>query len=195
MEEFLYEISKDEINSLPLMTFEGDTILIDAEESVGSLADITSGMMIGFDTESRPSFRKGEHHPIALIQLATRDKAYLVRISRMGFPAELNRILSDGSITKIGLGTRSEIRDLEKACGIPLQGFIDLEMLAQKLKFKQRGVRALAAHFLKGRISKKAQKSNWERADLTPAQISYAATDAWIVLRIYEEMRAQGLAD
>jgi len=136
-------------------------------------------MTIGFDSESRPSFNKGEHYPISLIQLATETEAFLVRINKLNYPPELTRILSNPSITKIGLGLKGELRDIEKYSSSKCVSFVDLE---------QRGVRALAGFFFKGRISKKAQKSNWEKFNLSESQILYAATDAWVVLKIYREM-------
>lgn len=187
-EEFLYEISKEEISTYPPLNFTGKIRLIETFHDLHYLEKIKPGMTIGFDSESRPSFNKGEHYPISLIQLSTDDEAYLVRINKVSYPQELAKILSDDRIKKIGLGLKGELRDIEKYSGIKCRSFVDLEVVARKLRFKQRGVRSLAGFFFKGRISKKAQKSNWEKFSLSESQILYAATDAWIVLRIYKEM-------
>lgn len=190
-ESFDYVIQKEEINCLPLGSFQGKIeIPATLEEAEKALEALLVCDCIGFDSESRPSFKKGEKHPIALIQLSSNDNAFLIRISRIGVPENLKKILSSEKIMKIGLGIRNEINELEKFIDVKCQNFCDLEKIAQKHRFKQRGVRALAAYFLKIRISKKAQKTNWERAELSESQINYAATDAWICLRIYQEMIA-----
>ena len=187
-EEFLYEIDKEAINEYPLLSFTGKIRLIETYHDLHHLEKIKSGMIIGFDSESRPSFNKGEHYPISLIQLATETEAFLIRINKINYPPELTHILANPSITKIGLGLKGELRDIEKYSSSKCVSFIDLETIARKLRFKQRGVRALAGFFFKGRISKKAQKSNWEKFNLSESQILYAATDAWVVLKIYREM-------
>ena len=103
----------------------------------------------------------------------------------------MRKLLSDEKIIKIGLGLQQESNELRQK-GIKCAGFVDLEKIAAHHKFKQRGIRALSAFFLSIRISKSAQKSNWSREDLSPAQIKYAGTDAWVCLRIYQEMLKKG---
>ena len=155
------------------------------------LEELQSCPLLGFDTESRPSFKKGEHYPISLVQIANETDAYLFLLRRTGIPSAMRKLLSDENVIKIGLGLQQEIGELRQK-GIKCAGFVDLEKVAAHHKFKQRGIRALSAFFLKIRISKSAQKSNWSREDLTPAQIKYAGTDAWVSLRIYQEMMTQG---
>ena len=192
MEEFRYEVTQDEINALPIGVFEGRIHLLKDRDSAAAAAELLlKETIIGFDTESRPSFKKGEHYPIALMQISTGDDAYLFVVKKNGTPAPLRKLLNDENIIKVGLGLKQEVGEM-KDRGVKCQGFVDLERIAAHHKFKQRGIRALSAFFLKMRISKSAQKSNWSRDDLTPAQIKYAATDAWTCLRIYQEMEKQG---
>ncbi len=187
-EEYLYEITNEQIQELPLSKYTGPIQIIDKEDKIRPAIDkIRRHSRIGFDTESRPSFKKGEKHPVSLIQLATSDCAYLFRINITGLTDEIRAVIEDESITKIGLGLVQEVKELlggDKEYG----GFIDLEKIAKTNRFKKRGVKALAAHFMGIRISKNAQISNWERTQLTHKQIVYAATDAWICLKIYEKM-------
>ncbi|MDA3899852.1 MAG: 3'-5' exonuclease domain-containing protein 2 [Spirochaetes bacterium] len=194
MEEFQYSISKDEINECDLGCFEGGIQLIsdkdEAQVVINNLAQNTS--ILGFDTESKPSFRKGEFHSIALVQLATEENAYLFRINRMKIKPDFSPLFCNESILKIGLGLKDELYEIKKILGVVSKGFVDLEKIASVHKFHQRGVRALAAFFLQLRISKSAQKSNWERADLTDQQQKYAATDAWVCLEIYKSMLKKG---
>lgn len=192
MEEFIYNISKEEINQLPINSFNGKTYVISTkEEAEEALKELEGCDTLGFDTESRPSFRKGEHHPICLVQLATDQKAFLFRICKVGAPAGLKSILEDNKTIKIGLGIHKELTEINDNLSVNCNGFVDLELIAKKHKFRKRGVRALAAFFLKFRISKSAQKTNWERQELTSQQIRYAATDAWVCLEIYKEMKNQ----
>jgi ribonuclease D len=192
MEEFKYIITQEEINLLPLGVFNGTIHLFknqdEAEEYISKLEPLT---IIGFDTESRPSFKKGQHFPISLIQIATETDAYLFRIRKTGIPQSLKKILADEKIAKIGVGLQQDLSEM-RAKRIECANFIDLEKIAGIHKFKQRGIRALAAFFLGMRISKSAQKSNWARDTLSPAQIRYAATDAWSSLMIYLEMKKKG---
>lgn len=193
MVEYKYTITKEDINDCALGCFEGPVTLVETpEQSAEAINALKDEPVIGFDTESRPSFHKGEHHPIALIQLSTERHAYLFRINKLENFPDLSPLFSDPSIIKVGLGIRDEISTLEKNTAIKCISFVDLEKVARLLGFHQRGVRALGAFFLRLRISKAAQKSNWERADLTEQQIRYAATDAWICLEIYRSMFTGG---
>ncbi len=193
MEEYQYTISKDEINECELGCFEGSVVVIeDTDSAQSAIQYLCTRKTIGFDTESKPSFRKGEHHPISLIQLATLDTAFLFRLNKMQTIPDFSPVFSNKEIIKVGLGIKDELVELEKKLSLTCEGFADLEKVAHYHKFHQRGVRALSAFFLNIRISKSAQKSNWERSDLTQQQMRYAATDAWVCLLIYNSMTDQG---
>lgn len=192
MEEFSYIILPETINLLPLAAFEGEIHLIDdPEKAKKALKTLLNQPIIGFDTESRPSFKKGQNFPISLIQISTLTDAYIFQIKKTGITDEMLTLLGSPSIIKVGLGLQHELSEFRQK-GIDCDGFADLEKIAGSHRFKQRGIRALAAFFLNIRISKSAQKSNWSKPNLTEAQILYAATDAWVCLRIYTEMQNRG---
>lgn len=193
MEEYKYSITKEEINECELAGFEGEIRLVESEDAAQEAIEyLQHSPLIGFDTESKPSFKKGEHHPIALIQLSNLEVAFLFRINKLKEMPDFSKLFSNEQITKIGLGLRDELTELETKIGCECRQFVDLERIAHYHKFHQRGVRALAAFFLKIRVSKSAQKSNWERTELTDSQLKYAATDAWVCLSIFNAMQEQG---
>ncbi len=196
MEDFKYFITKEDINEKELGKFEGRVEIITDSAGIRKAVDYLKNFTIlGFDTESRPSFRKGEHHPVSLIQISTEDTAFLFRTNLIDDCSMLDEILNNDDIIKVGLGLLRDLAELFTDLGLKCKKFIDLEKIAQMKKFQQRGVRALAAYFLNIRISKGAQKTNWERAELTEQQIDYAATDAWVCLMIYKKMLEDDFLD
>lgn len=185
------KITKEEVNELPLLKYEGKYEIIEDEHRAREACDeLSNSPILGFDTETKPAFKKGQMHDVALLQLATPDKAYLFRLNKIGLIDELNKLFSDPNIEIVGVGIRDDIKDLQKLNYFEPSGFVDLNELAVQLDFESIGARNLAGIFMNKRISKSQQVSNWENEELTPAQISYAATDAWICLDIYEKMKA-----
>jgi ribonuclease D len=184
-------LSREYINSLPIIRFDGRVVMVTTEEEEDV---VFSGLMkernVGFDTESKPSFTKGTSYPVSLVQLATQDTAYLIQIRRAGFSDQLVRFLEDGNIKKIGVGIRNDIAKLRDLREFTARGFIDLSKLAAEKGIIQVGIRALTARYMGRRITKTAQKTNWAQPVLTPKQQIYAASDAWICLRIYPRLLA-----
>ena len=150
--------------------------------------------LLGFDTESKPSFTRGENHPISLIQLATEDTAWLFRVNILDMPEELWRLVEDPSVHKVVQAAAQEKNQLQQDFGVSAAGLIDLLPIAKEAGCHPLSIRALAAIFLNERVSKSARITNWERKHLSRKQIRYAATDAWVSLRIYLRMRELGLA-
>ncbi|MGK7390856.1 MAG: 3'-5' exonuclease [Candidatus Cyclobacteriaceae bacterium M2_1C_046] len=186
-------ISNEEVNELPLGKFEGDVVIIDNLSDVKeAIAELKQEPALGFDTESKPAFRKGEYNPVALIQLAMSHKVYLFRINIIGFPTGLIEILTDPEILKIGAGLRDDLVELRRLQAIEPRGFLELKHAAAMAEINQQGLRKLSAIVLGFRISKSAQVSNWEKEELTEQQITYAATDAWVSLKIYEKLALEG---
>lgn len=180
------KISKAEINELPLLEWKGPINLLEtAEEMELAVQTILNEPILGFDTETRPSFKRGEYHPPALIQLATTESVFLFRISKIKCLRPLIPILESPEIIKCGVGIRDDVRELCKFEEFNAHGFLEVGELTVKLGYENRGLRALAALLLNGRISKAAQVSNWAREQLDSKQIKYAATDAWISREIY----------
>lgn len=183
------KIDKEEIRKLDLYHYKGETIVINDLKKWNQIEqDLLSETIIGFDTERKPSFKKGDQNPISLIQLATRDRVLLLRLNSMKIPYELIRILNDPEILKIGVGLDDDIQGLKTIKKFNPAGFIDLSKYFQANNYKQSSLKYIAAMVLNIRISKNKQTSNWERMPLTPSQITYAATDAWIPREIYLAM-------
>jgi ribonuclease D len=190
-------ISKDEINDLPLGQFEGDIFLVDTVDKVHEAIDRLRGAnMIGFDTETRPSFTRGKQYQVALLQLATSEEAFLIRVNQIGMPQLFQEILEDKNIVKVGAAVLDDLRALRKICmGFMPDAFFDLNEELRKIGFLNVGVRNLSAMVLNMRISKSEQVSNWEAPILTEKQMLYAATDAWACLEIYKKLQYQGYLD
>jgi len=183
------KITKEEVNALPLIKYEGKCKVINNHEEVpAAIENLRKYTLIGFDTETKPAFKKGQVYPVALLQLASPDMVYLFRLLETGFTQEMVDLFEDPHVTIAGVGIRDDIKDLQKLKDFEPVNFRDLNTKAQELAFESIGARNFAGMFLNGRISKSQQVSNWENEELTEAQVSYAATDAWICIRIYEKM-------
>lgn len=182
-------IDKEEINLLPPMDFEGEIIEIVTPEGARRAADILSGeKILGFDTETRPSFTKGESYTPAILQLATHEKAFLFRLKFYEFPQEMIAVFENPEITKVGIGIKDDLIGLGKIIQMSPAGFVDLADVMKKKGMTSASLRSLTAIFLGKRLFKKAKTTNWERKDLTPAQIKYAAIDAVVGYLIYEKI-------
>lgn len=174
------------INSLPIIRFKGEIIMINTPELAdGHLPDLCQHPTIGFDTESRPSFKKGISYPISIIQLATQDTVYLLQIEKIKLPDTLIDLFSSRHITKVGIGTKNDLEKLQAIRPFFQNNFLDLSKIASRKGIIQVGARALTARYLGHRLTKNAQRSNWSNHQLSEKQKLYAATDAWICLQIY----------
>jgi ribonuclease D len=181
-------ISKSEINDLPLISWEGRIELLETAEQMNAAVELLKDEThLGFDTETRPSFKKGEYHPPALIQLATNDCVYLFRISKIKTLEPLLPILASPDILKTGVAIKDDVKELRAMEEFEPAGFFEIAELTHKIGYSNKGLRPLAALLLGGRISKAAQVSNWARSELDDRQIRYAATDAWISREIYQK--------
>jgi ribonuclease D len=191
------KISKETINDLPLGQFEGEIVLVNSMDQIEEIAnELVKHDLLGFDTETRPSFRKGTQYYVSLLQLATDDIAFLFRLNEIGMPQLIKEILEDSAIIKIGAAVLDDLRGLRKvSVGFQPQSFFDLNEELKKVGFENVGVRNLAAMVLNMRISKSEQVSNWEATELTEKQKLYAATDAWVCLEIYKKLQYQGYLD
>jgi ribonuclease D len=185
-QRFPERLSKEHIKTLPILSFEGKIHLITESKDVSEAIKILrKASVLGFDTETRPSFKKGEQYSVSLLQLSTRDEAFLFRLNYLGFPKELVSLLADPDIKKVGVAILDDIRALRKLRKFDAQGFVELSNIGSELGIVTCGLRNLAAIFFGVRISKKEQLTNWERPDLNPSQCLYAATDAWICLKMF----------
>jgi ribonuclease D len=184
-------ISTEELNQLPLKAFDGKVhVLTEAEKLSKIYKEIEKHPVVGFDTETRPSFKRGQNFKVALIQLALPNQVYLIRTHHTGLPEELSSIFENPNIVKAGVAIHDDIKALQKFRKFEPASFVDLSTVARKAGYQVESVKKLTALFLGFRISKSAQTSNWEAPTLTEKQLEYAATDAWVCLQIYKHLVA-----
>ncbi|MCL2026249.1 MAG: 3'-5' exonuclease domain-containing protein 2 [Leptospirales bacterium] len=182
-------LSKEYINSLPVIRYEGSIKIIENNQELDAfLSRLPDGTITGFDTETRPVFRRGQNRLPALVQIALPETVLLIKLNPLGLPAALIDFFEREAVKKTGIGLPDDIAKLQNISPFTARGFIDLSDIAAPKGIVQTGIRALAARYLHGRISKAEQKSNWERRHLTDKQKNYAATDAWACALIYHEI-------
>lgn len=183
-------IDKNEISTMPTVTFEGRIITIDTASAVDQAVIALSGeSYVGIDTETRPSFRKGVQHEVSLIQLSTPETCFLIRLNRTGMPDSLVGFLENKRIAKIGLSLHDDYQGLCKRRKFKAGNFIDLQKEVGKFGIEEMSLQKIYAIMFGQRISKSQQLSNWENDVLTDKQKLYAATDAWACLKIYKELK------
>ncbi len=184
-------LSKEYINSLPVIRFDGEVEVVNlSEQEEEVIRQLRNETFVGFDTESRPAFKKGTSYPISLVQLATQNRAYLFQLEKTGFSDALADFLADNTIKKIGIGVKNDIEKLQELKRFTPAGFIDLSQIAKEKGIIQIGARGLTARYIGRRLVKTAQKTNWAHPHLTRKQQIYAACDAWICLQIYPHLMA-----
>lgn len=185
-------ISKEEINELPIDKFKGTVFYLDNKENLQeALSHFTDAKVLGFDTETRPSFKKGKVNKVSLLQLSTKDKAMIIRLNKIGLPKEIVQILANPKVYKIGVAINDDISGLRKLYGFEPAGFIDLQSYVNKYGIEDNALKKITAIVLGFKISKRQQTSNWEAEQLSQAQIEYAATDAWVCHEIYTRLNNQ----
>ncbi len=191
---FPERLGKEHIQKLPVRAFDGKIHLItEIKDVTDAIKTLRKYPVLGFDTETRPVFRKGVHHKVSLLQLSTPKEAFLFRLNHLGFTNELVAILEDSDILKVGVAILDDVRGLQKLSNFKADGFIELADIAGDLGIVTCGLRNLAAIFLGVRITKKAQLTNWERPLINSKQSLYAATDAWICLEMYLFLERENL--
>lgn len=180
------EIDSERIASLPILQYDHTIHVIKTPEDAEMAIDLLhKESVLGFDTESRPAFKKGESYPISIVQLATQKAAYIFQISLIGSLQPLHSLLSSRDILKIGVAIREDLKRLYSFSPLDLAGFIELTHLSTQLGIQQTGLRNLVGILLEKRICKGSQRSNWSNPTLTQKQLNYAAIDAWVCREIY----------
>lgn len=186
-------ITKDEINALPIRRYEGEVVLVASAGDVErAAADFAAERVAGFDTETRPTFKVGQKYPVALVQVATARAVYLFQLQRMDFSAVLGALLASGTV-KAGVGIGDDLKQLRELFAFEPAAVCDLGAAARRKGAERSGVRALAAMFLGLRIPKGTKTSNWAAPRLSPAQIAYAATDAWACRELFLRFETEGI--
>lgn len=188
---FRSTISNEEAAQLPAAHFDGEIVIVDSDEQIENVCkDLSAQRVIGFDTETRPSFKAGQMNKVALLQLSTHERCYLIRLCRVKLHNGLLSILSNPDIIKIGADVEGDIRALHVLRHFRERGFTDLQRIIADWGVEEKSLRKMAAIVLGQRVSKAQRLSNWEAAALTPQQQMYAATDAWVCIAIYEKLLA-----
>lgn len=191
LKKFELTISKELLNELPAEKFEGEITVVDTESAIApAVAALRSCGTIGFDTETRPSFKKGTTHMVSLLQLSTPDICYLFRLNKTGLTQSLISLLEDESITKIGLSTHDDFHNLQKLSALNPGGFIELQSFVKDYHISDNSLTKIYAILFGKRISKGQRLSNWEAETLTAAQQAYAALDAYACIRIHSFLKS-----
>jgi ribonuclease D len=187
--QYFKAVEDEYIKSLPVKSFPGTICLVDSPSIFEKARYILSSeTILGFDTETKPSFKKGRTHSVALLQIATNDHAFLFKLNKISLPSFIVSILEDKNITKVGVALRDDLAAINRIKPFNPGGFVDLQQFVKQFGIEDNGLKKLVANVLGFRISKKFQTSNWEQDPLDTEQLNYAATDAWVCRRIYEDL-------
>ena len=186
-------ISKDEIQELPIETFNGEIIVVDKVEDVAKAVEyLKQFKIIGFDTETKPVFSKNVSRKVALMQLSTLDKCFLFRLNFIDYPDILDDLICSNDVMKVGLSLRDDFAALRKRSECPPLNFIDLQTLVKEYGIKDLSLQKIYAILFKKKISKNQRLSNWEANTLKDSQKMYATIDAWACLKIYNHLIKYG---
>lgn len=186
---YIISICKEQLVELPVSTYPAAITVIDkAEQAHGAIRDLSKEHILGFDTETRPSFRKGCRHKVSLMQISTPDRCFLFRLNKIGICAELKSLLENPNILKVGLSIRDDFNAIRYVEDFEPQGFIDLQRMVREYEIADISLQKIYAIIFEERISKGQRLTNWEADELTAAQQAYAALDAWACLKIYKTL-------
>ena len=179
-------ITREELAALPVQRYEGEVnVVTKPAELERAMEDIRAEHVVGFDTETRPAFRKGESYLPCLMQVATARRVHVLQLSRVDCSAAAAELLGSRTVIKAGIGLSYDLGQLERLFPFDATAVLDLGEAAKRLGFQQSGVRNLAGLLLGFRIPKGAQTSNWAARHLSEEQLRYAATDAWACRELY----------
>ena len=186
----IVSLENEELAKYPTRSFNGQiTVISDIKKVDKAVAYLSKCSVIGFDTETRPTFTKNQKNTVALLQLSDEKRAFLFRLKHIGLPTSLVQILTNEAIGKVGVAVHDDIKALQEIRRFTPKNFIDLQTIAKSLRIEAMGLRKLTPIALGFKISKRQQLSNWENIFLSKAQRLYAATDAGVSLRIYQELQ------
>ncbi|MCH5214311.1 MAG: 3'-5' exonuclease domain-containing protein 2 [Muribaculaceae bacterium] len=190
---FEITISKEELNHLEPARFEGEIFTVNnIEEAERAVCALSEAELIGFDTETKPAFKKGVHNNVALMQLATENVCFLFRLSKIGMPEVLKNFIENPEIKKVGLSIKDDFFNLNKLAAIKPAGFVDLQDYVKEFKIKDCALTKIHSIIFGKRISKNQQLTNWEAPQLTQKQQEYAALDAQACVRIFKHLKSGG---
>lgn len=189
MRKILDKYDKEQIADLPRVLFPGRIEVIVSERSAErAVKFLMKQPLLGFDTETRPSFKKGLQYKVSLLQVCGGEVCFLFRLNRIDLPDCLIKLLSDRKIKKIGLSWHDDLHGLQARRQFRAGTFIDLQDMAAEMGIQDMSLQKLYANIMGQKIAKGQQLSNWEADSLSEAQMQYAATDAWACIQLYKEM-------
>jgi len=187
---FVHRINKELVHWMPVVAFDGETFVVNTLEQVPeAVAYLNAQPMVGVDTETRPSFTRGQHFPVALVQIATEERCYLFQLNHIGMPQELADFFANPKVKKIGLAFKDDLAGLRRRRNFTPQNCIDVQQIVGDYGILDLGLQKIFAICFAKKISKSQQLTNWENVVLTPEQARYASTDAWATLLIYKELK------
>lgn len=186
-------ITKEKISELEIEKFRGNIIIVDKAEDVDAAIDcLIKYNKLGFDTETKPAFRKGQVNKVALLQLSSENTCYLFRLNMIGYPDRLDEIICNPDIKKIGLSLRDDFAAINKRSDKKPNNFVDLQPFVDEYGIDDNSLQRIYAIIFGKKISKRQRVTNWEVKELSEAQKNYAAIDAWACLRIYNHLIKNG---
>jgi len=193
-EEFRRTISREEIASLPIRRYEGEVCVVNTPAALSAaMRDIRQERIVGFDTETRPAFKKGESYLPCLVQVATANRVYLLQLEQLDCSRAVAELMRNPHIVKAGVALAGDVGQLKRLFSFEAAAVVDIGHIARRHGNKQTGLRNLAALFLGWRMAKGAKTTNWSTPQLTATQIGYAATDAWASRELYLCFQRLGL--
>jgi ribonuclease D len=188
---FRSTITDEEIKELNPLQFEGQIHIITRNDQIPAAVSILSkNKCIGFDTETKPSFKKNQMNKVSLLQLSTETEAFLFRLHHLSVFEQLFSLLSNPKIAKIGVAVNGDLKDLIELKKFKVSNFIELQSYVKNFKIENISLKKMSAIVLNGKVSKRQQRSNWEASTLKESQLRYAATDAWASLMIYKKLKS-----
>jgi ribonuclease D len=190
-------VSPEFVNSLAICHFEGEIIFAaDPAFAKKCVQEIMKSTLLGLDTETRPSFRKGVYYTPSIVQIATEEKVYIFQLRNCNNLHHLIPLFESPDHVKVCLGVSEDVQRLKRLAKFNGAGFEELSDITRAIAIEDRGLKKLCANLLGFRISKSEQTSNWSQKHLTEKQLRYAATDAWVTRKIYvlaKELHGNGL--
>ncbi|MBQ7856725.1 MAG: 3'-5' exonuclease domain-containing protein 2 [Alistipes sp.] len=186
---FAASISNEAVALLEVVQYDGEIVVVDSAEALDKACrHLASQSIVGFDTETRPSFTAGVTNKVALLQLYGGGKCFLIRLNRVAMSRELLDVLQNERIIKVGAAVQNDITGLNALRHFKARGFVDLQSMVGDYGIEDKSLRKISGIVLGKKVSKAQRLSNWEARTLTPQQQMYAATDAWVCVEIYHKL-------
>ena len=188
--QFKNRVTKEEISLMPKVSFQGEIVVVSKKEQIESCAKFLSAQpVLGVDTETRPAFTQGVHYPTSLLQISSLKRCYLIQLNKVGLPKPIADIFENPSIIKVGLAFTDDLRGLQRIRPFTPNNCVDIQSIVNQYGILDLGLQKIYAIIFGQRISKTQRLTNWDKSELSDLQQSYAATDAWATLCIYNALK------